>query len=134
MTETGPEQKLFCYGSLMLPDLREHLIQKKSNQSAAIEKGFRRFKVRQRTYPGLIAEGKSEVRGVIIYPLDLDDFEKLDEYEGLEYYRSEIEVLNEDSGKLEMVQAYLYNKTYTQNITDQSWDLSQLNIEADCLI
>ena len=104
----------------MLPNLREHIIQKRPEQSTAIAKGFRRFKVKGRTYPGLVQDSSSKVSGVIIYPLEDEDYVRLDEYEGLEYYRCEIEVLNEGSGELEKVQVYLYNEVYSKNITDQN--------------
>lgn len=118
----------------MLPNLREHLLHKKTDQVPALAKGYRRFKVKGRTYPGLIAGANHEVRGVLIYPLGSDDLEKLDEYEGLEYTRETIDVLNEKLNELEQVQVYLYRKTYSHNITDQNWDLSQLDIKADQLI
>jgi hypothetical protein len=70
------------------------------------------------------------VKGVVVYPLDEIDFAKLDDYEGLEYERCEIQVYNENLNQMEQVQVYLYKECYVDSITEQSWDLSQLDLNA----
>ena len=118
----------------MLSHLREHLLGQDHSVLRAVLPGYRCFKVRGRTYPGIIKSGQHQVNGFIIEELSDDDFAKLDHYEGLEYLREAVSVKPSGSQTPVVVQVYIYSEAHSENITHDLWNLSQLDIQIDKLL
>ncbi|KAJ5906653.1 uncharacterized protein N7473_003569 [Penicillium subrubescens] len=102
---------LFCYGTLIAPQMLHRVIHGSPNpepwQKALIRfqpallHGYRRHRVRGADYPGIVAEtdpktesesAESAVLGVLVYGLTDGDIYRLDKYEGGEYVKETVNV------------------------------------------
>ena len=118
---------LFCYGTLMMPAIREWVMNKNLTHCEAELKNHRRFCVKGKSYPGITyAEGQL-VKGVLIENLTSEDWLRLDEFEGIEYQRIEVEVQLTD--RTFLTQVYLYRENYHDQITLEDWSPEKLKLE-----
>lgn len=110
-----------------MPSIRQWVLKKNLTQCDAELKNYRRFCVKGKTYPGITyAEGNS-VKGVLIENLTTDDGLRLDEFEGIEYQRIEVEVHLQD--KILLTQTYLFRDIYHDQITSEQWSPEILKLE-----
>ncbi|OOQ85628.1 putative disease resistance protein Aig2 [Penicillium brasilianum] len=99
---------LFCYGTLMAPQMLHRVIHGSPKPEPwqkslirfqpALLHGYRRHRVRGADYPGIVAESDPEstsdtaVLGVLVYGLTDGDIYRLDKYEGSEYVKETVKV------------------------------------------
>ncbi len=72
---------LFTYGTLMYSDVMDPLCTQKYESTEATLKGYQRFHINYRQYPGLIQHPQSQVKGVIYFNINQKDLERLHSYE-----------------------------------------------------
>ncbi len=82
---------VFTYGSLMYESVWCRVVTRRYVQKIGTVQGFRRLKVNNEVYPGLI-KGEGEVQGVVYFDVTAEDLTRLDQFEGALYHRKEIDV------------------------------------------
>jgi gamma-glutamylcyclotransferase (GGCT)/AIG2-like uncharacterized protein YtfP len=90
---------LFTYGTLMNPKLMEQLLGVSYETKSFLLTNYQRTALRERQYPGLIYKKGQTTEGIIYLNIEPGDFEILDDYEGTEYERIEVD---------KDIQTYLY--------------------------
>lgn len=83
---------VFTYGSLMFPQVWQHVVRACYRSLPARLYGYARFAVRDASYPGILAVPDAVVDGVLYLGLGADDLERLDAFEGSEYRRQDVAV------------------------------------------
>jgi len=88
---------LFVYGTLMVPEIQEALLQRKIKSKDAILKGFTAncliYGQYVTEYPFLKPAQGEEVKGKIIYPITGIDLSIIKYYEGSEYLLAYVSVI-----------------------------------------
>ncbi len=101
--------RLFVFGTLMDPDVREIVMGKAWPPEAiepAVAQGFRRVFVAGRHYPMLLAHASGWVDGTLVSGLDQQTLHRLQVYEGWEYSLRPIRVRT-GAGRVVMAHVFL---------------------------
>ena len=109
---------VFTYGSLMFAEVWQRVVRGHYQSHAATLNGYRRYAVRDDTYPGIIACPDSAVNGLVYTGVDADDLARLDEFEGELYLRIDA-VAIDTQGYPANVQTYLCRDA--ECLSDQLW-------------
>lgn len=98
---------VFAYGSLMFDDIMQELLDQRLMKTDAILNGWSRHALRDRSYPGAVADCNDQafVQGIVWFNLSEADLAILDHFEGDEYSRQEVTVVTQDG---QTVQAWVY--------------------------
>ena len=96
---------LFTYGTLEIPEVMEAVTGRSWASAEARAKGFAKFLLKGRIYPGMIALRGAVCSGRIYYHIDRRTLEILDAFEDEVYTREQIEV---EVGGGRLLQAYAY--------------------------
>ena len=111
---------VFVYGTLLIPDILREVTGRQYAGTPAVLRGYRRYRLRNRSYPGLVAESDAEVEGMLfeVGPVALA---ALDRYEDPCYERHTLTV---EVGE-ETRQAYVYVIPDSRHhlIEPKDWDL-----------
>ena len=107
---------MFVYGSLLYSFVWQDLIGRVPVMKDAHICGFRRYAVRKAWYPGLWHEENGLVSGKFVQGLTADEIALIDEYEGGEYTKTDVEVVVE--GRIRKSTLYLRPPK-----DDEEWDL-----------
>lgn len=103
MSSSGPHSAFF-YGTLMAPKVLsrvcfgQNLPNSTTNRlssltfAPALLAGYRRHRVKNADYPGIIPNSNAEVRGTYVTGLTDGDIFRLDQFEGNEYERRKVKV------------------------------------------
>ncbi|AFZ35810.1 AIG2 family protein [Stanieria cyanosphaera PCC 7437] len=105
---------LFCYGSLMYPEVWHLIVKDKYQQQQAKVFGYRRKKIKNEEYPGLIASKQEDsIQGTVYFNVSTQDLKRLDLFEGNQYIRVKVNCIlcNE---------SYIESYTYIINPHDQT--------------
>ena len=114
---------LFAYGTLMVPEVVWRLLGHPLDSERAEVRGFKRFRVKDAVYPGVVASEPSDsVSGMLLSGLSESDWETLDRYEGSEYDRVSTRAILK--GHQIDTEIYLFNQS--DRITDEPWDDSKV--------
>lgn len=110
---------IFTYGSLMFSQVWGKVVLGNYFSSPAMLNGYKRYRIRNETYPGLF-EGKAidSVSGVLYHDISADDLVRLDAFEGDYYERVPEKVAYED--RLIPAQVYITKHQYLQS--EDPWD------------
>ncbi|KAI7876413.1 hypothetical protein K492DRAFT_172561 [Lichtheimia hyalospora FSU 10163] len=91
----------------------------------AILKGHKRYALKNRPYPGIVATGNDQdsVRGIVCEGLSQADVHRLDLYEGDEYKRDQVQVfaIDEEDDIAISCQAYIWTEGNDQ-LENYDWD------------
>lgn len=114
---------LFCYGTLMVPEVIASLIGRSIQGTQAVLKGYRRGVIRGQTYPGILPQPEGEVSGILYQTLTEEEVMILDHYEGEMYVLAEVLIM---SGAGDQIQArtYVLKEAYRALVTETDWDLA----------
>ena len=112
---------IFTYGSLMFSEVWNMVVQGNYYSSSAVLHGYRRFCIKNESYPGLRPGQTDErVEGIVYHDINAQDLQKLDLFEGCYYERVPVNV---DVGNCEIKgQVYLIKDQYLYLATDNHWD------------
>ncbi|KAL4432856.1 hypothetical protein ABPG77_008182 [Micractinium sp. CCAP 211/92] len=100
----------FVYGTLMYPEVLTALIQRVPRMEPAVIHGFQRYRIRGQVFPGTIrstAPG-AQVQGLVLFDLQPNELEVLDEFEGEEYFKEGVEARLLQSGTALHTTVYLW--------------------------
>ncbi len=96
---------VFTYGTLEIPEVMEAVTGQAWASTEAWAKGFAKFLLKGRIYPGMTALPGAVCSGRVYFPIDSRTLEILDAFEDEVYTREHIEVEVEGNRSL---QAYAY--------------------------
>lgn len=78
---------IFVYGTLSFPDIFSALLGRDVAGQTARISGYRRIRVKDKVYPGLVASAKSEINGVFHTDITPDELKLIDAFEDDFYKR-----------------------------------------------
>jgi gamma-glutamylcyclotransferase (GGCT)/AIG2-like uncharacterized protein YtfP len=118
---------VFVYGSLMYLPVWGQVVKGVYPCLNALAKGYQRHAVPGETYPAMIENPAAQVQGLMWLNVLPEDLKRLDEFEGPEYERREIEVLLNTTGETAVANTYIWLKP--EVLTDSLWSVSQFEAE-----
>ncbi|MDZ7734952.1 MAG: gamma-glutamylcyclotransferase family protein [Gammaproteobacteria bacterium] len=112
--------QVFVYGTLLIPDIMREVTGRQYAGVAAVLRGYRRYRMRNRSYPGVVAEAGAEVHGMLFEagPVALA---ALDRYEGSCYERRILTVEVKDETR--QAHVYVIPDSCRHLIEPVEWDL-----------
>lgn len=110
---------LFVYGSLMFDPVWTRVVGQPKTSVPASLSGYRRYAVRDETYPAILAQSGAQVAGQLIRGLAAEQLARLDAFEGDDYRRIVVDVFAEQ--RLWPAHTYLFLRP--DLLTDQDWDV-----------
>ena len=112
---------IFTYGSLMFSEVWNKVVQGNYYSSSATLQGYRRFCIKNQSYPGLRQTGgHDKVNGIVYHDINNHDLKLLDAFEGGYYERVPVTVDLENSSIKSHV--YLIRDQYLYLATEKQWD------------
>jgi gamma-glutamylcyclotransferase (GGCT)/AIG2-like uncharacterized protein YtfP len=110
---------LFTYGSLMFPEVWEKVVAGRYARAPAVVHDHARYAVRDATYPGMVAQLKASVEGVVYFDVSEPDMAALDAFEGDAYRRIRVPAMLRSGERVE-VQTYLFLDR--SGLSGQAWE------------
>ena len=111
---------LFVYGSLMYREVWTRLVDRDFERRPARLSGYRRLKIRNEDYPGLV-RGVGTVSGIVWLDLDEQTVRRLDEFEA-ECYRRVSGSVVDDGGKELPADFFVIKESHRAILEDDEWD------------
>ncbi len=100
-------RNVFTYGSLMFAEVWSLVVEGSHASIAATLRHHARYAIRYETYPGMVDERDASVSGVLHLDVDAADLVRLDRFEGDDYERKTVEVVDGD-GVARTADTYVY--------------------------
>jgi gamma-glutamylcyclotransferase (GGCT)/AIG2-like uncharacterized protein YtfP len=116
-------EAVFVYGTLLLPEVIEAVTGRAGAARPARLAGFARRRLAGRSFPGLVADPRAEVRGALHEGLDAAALAALDRFEGELYERVRVRVELEDGGGAS-AWTYTLSPLGRPLVTGDAWDLA----------
>ncbi len=91
-TRTGSTDDLFCYGTLMFPEVMRAVAGADYPRLGAVLRGHARYRLRGEVFPGIVAQAGAEVHGCLYRGLGAAVLRRIDAYESEGYVRRRLEV------------------------------------------
>lgn len=113
-------KNIFVYGSLMYDEVWYKIVQGFHQKIKAEIVGYKRLKIKNADYPGLIT-GEGIVEGLVWLNVSQSNIDKLDLFEGEFYQRVEDIATDINNNKL-VVDFYLIQDSYLSILEDVEWD------------
>lgn len=115
---------LFAYGSLQLPEVFAAVTaQRKIGQPARIE-GYARYRLKDLSYPGLVAECGAFTDGILYPDLDAEVWARLDRFEDVFYCRETLTVSVRELGEVS-AEVYVVPSAELGLINRRPWSLEE---------
>lgn len=114
--------RLFCYGTLCLPEIMHQIVGRKISPVKASLQDYACYTVRNRHYPAAAHTAGSSITGLLYSGLTARELALLDRYEGIEYRRLRVGVTLEEN-KHAQAWVYVLRPQHTAQLTDQVWSL-----------
>ena len=111
---------LFTYGTLMCEEIMQEVSGSRLPRAEALLKGFRRRRVRDEEYPGIVPCKGGLVRGVVYRDIPQEAWDRLDRFEGNLYTRHAVCVWLEGSRRLQ-AQTYVICPEHRDVLTGYDW-------------
>ena len=111
---------VFTYGTLEIPEVMEAVTGRTPASAEARARGFAKFLLKGRIYPGMIVHPRAVCSGRVYYHIDRRTLEILDAFEDDVYTRERIEVEVAEGRSLEAY-AYLIPPHYRECLTSTPW-------------
>jgi len=99
---------VFVYGSLMFDAVWCRLITTDYQHCEASLHGYKRLNIRSEVYPALVPASNYKVAGKLIFNVNNEDIKLLDQFEGDQYHRTGLTVLDINNGQ-HTAEVYLFN-------------------------
>lgn len=123
MMPAAPCSDLFTYGSLMCEDIMTEVAGAPLPCEPATLHGYRRFLVKDEEYPGVVAEAGGLVAGIVYHGIDVENWRRLDRFEGEMYDRKPVTVRYAD-GRLAKVDCYVFRPEFIHRLSSTEWDFA----------
>jgi gamma-glutamylcyclotransferase (GGCT)/AIG2-like uncharacterized protein YtfP len=114
--------RLFCYGTLQVPEVIRAVTGRTYSAIAAILHGYAIYRVKDAEYPGIIPSAGSEIEGVVYDNVSDNDLKVLDLFESDLYRRQLLEVKLPDN-KIRKAWCYVIPEKNKSMLTDDVWRL-----------
>lgn len=123
----GRPERLFCYGTLCLPEIMHAVCRTQPDGMPATLAGYACYALTGRHYPAIIPAKGGKEGGVLYTGLRRGQLARLDSYEGEEYRRRRVWV----NVGIERVQAWTYvlRPRYYYRLSRRRWSLEQFRCE-----
>jgi gamma-glutamylcyclotransferase (GGCT)/AIG2-like uncharacterized protein YtfP len=92
----GPGGSVFCYGTLLFPEVLRAVAGVAPPPRSATARGWGRYRVHGEVFPGVIAQPGASTRGAVFDGIDAPALARLDAFEGELYQRVPLEVELDD--------------------------------------
>ena len=120
---------VFVYGSLMDEVVMRVLIGRMPDMEAAVLKGFIKYKVTARAYPGVVPQANTSASGKLVFDLTVEEVALLDAFEFHDVYLYAREVHSVHISKSHFpIEAHVYVYKDTEDKLDvdkPEWDLEK---------
>ncbi len=111
---------LFVYGTLLVPDIMREVTGRQYAGESAVLPGYRRYRIRRRSYPGIVEEAGTSVSGTL-FEMGPVALAAIDRYEDACYERRTVTV--EVKGESRQAYAYVIPDNRRHLLEDKEWDL-----------
>ena len=112
------DRPLFVYGTLLFSEITERLLGRLPAVDRAAAPSWSTRILADRTYPGLVPDKMSAAGGLLFLDLTEDEWVTLDTYEGDEYERTTLTVVNQGGEPTEAVVYLLIDESI---VTEDRW-------------
>jgi gamma-glutamylcyclotransferase (GGCT)/AIG2-like uncharacterized protein YtfP len=114
---------VFTYGTLQFPEVMQAVTGLDLKPVTASLSGYQRFKIKERTFPGLIKKQGIITDGMLYRDLEEAAIERLDQFEDVMYERYLVDV--QVNSETEQAFVYVTQKEYKDCLLDQEWSLEE---------
>lgn len=112
---------LFCYGTLQFNAVIQQLLGRIPESAPASLANFATFSVKSQTYPGLAEQPGASTTGRIYRTITDEELQILDRFEGQEYFRAKLTLLNQQTKQKETVYTYYYRMDLLHQLELTYW-------------
>ncbi len=119
---------MFTYGSLEFPAVLRAVIGRVPASEPAVLEGFARFRVRDASYPGIVAAPGARTEGTLWRGLDADALSALDRFEGALYERLRLPVRTR-AGATVQAHVYVVRAARRDVLGPEPWDKERFERE-----
>jgi len=114
---------LFVYGTLMYEQVWRRLVAGEFERKAAQLSGYRRLKIKNEDYPGLV-RGIGTVRGIVWLAVDRETLRRIDEFEAT-CYRRNSGVVIDDAGAEIPADFFVIKESFRAIVEEAEWDVEE---------
>ncbi|KAL1337885.1 hypothetical protein HN51_032576 [Arachis hypogaea] len=115
---------VFVYGSLLADEVVRVLLNRVPSSTPATLHGYHRFKIIGRVYPAILPVENKKVTGRVLHEITGVELDILDEFEDVEYNRSDAEVVLMDTSEKLQVHTYVWSDRNDPNLYGE-WDFEE---------
>ncbi|KAK7351449.1 hypothetical protein VNO77_10929 [Canavalia gladiata] len=120
----GETHNVFVYGSLLADEVVNTLLKRVPPSSPATLSHFHRFKIKDRVYPAILPVENKKVTGRVLLGISGLELHILDEFEDVEYTRTNVQVSLMDNSENLQVHAYVWSNQNDPNLYAE-WDFKE---------
>lgn len=124
----GARAAVFAYGTLQLDEVVEAVTGRRFVGVAATLAGYRRRRILERSYPGIVPVAGEITDGRLFRDVDPESLAWLDAFEGDLYDRLLLPVRT-DAGETVQAFAYVVAARHRQRLSDHPWDVESFRLE-----
>ena len=113
---------IFTYGTLMFSPVWDAVVKANYRASSATLRGYSRKKIIDDIYPVAFEAGDQDfINGIVYYDIEVEDINRLDEFEGEYYRRTLVSVELKDQSPVE-ADVYIIKPRYRRLVSSQEWN------------
>ncbi|KAG5031054.1 AIG2-like protein D [Glycine soja] len=112
----GDTHNVFVYGSLLADEVVHTLLKRVPPTAPAILHDYHRFKIKGRVYPAILPVQNNKVYGRVLLGISGVELDILDEFEDVEYTRTDVGVSLKDKSEKLQVCAYVWSNPNDPNL------------------
>jgi gamma-glutamylcyclotransferase (GGCT)/AIG2-like uncharacterized protein YtfP len=114
--------KLFCYGTLQIPEVIKVVTGKTHKGVKAKLPGYAMYRARNKEYPGVVRSSNSETVGVLYTDIGENELGELDLFEGDLFERKLLNIIQRDKKKCD-AWVYVVPDQNKDKLTKDPWNL-----------
>lgn len=108
----------------MIPSIFVSVTGRSLFSARAYLSGYRRYRLKNERYPGIIQADGETTDGVVYFDVDALSLNKLDIFEGDYYSRESVSVMTEDR-KMIQTETYVIKTEYRNLLSGDPWDFKE---------
>jgi gamma-glutamylcyclotransferase (GGCT)/AIG2-like uncharacterized protein YtfP len=114
--------RLFCYGTLCMPEVMQHIIGREISPVPAVLEDYTCYLLRDQRYPAAVAAEGAALEGLVYSGLTGLELMRLDRYEGVEYRRLRVSVMTLEGRRMH-AWVYILRPQYEGKLSDRKFNL-----------
>ncbi len=123
MTTPAVAENVFTYGTLQIPEIMQALTGESYRHTSATVENFASYQLKNRIYPGAIAENGACIKGILYFSLSDSALKILDVFEDILYERQSV-TANTEIGEYQ-ASIYVVTKRFAGLLNNKSWDIER---------